>query len=86
MYPVYHGSHENATAKSKLNETSQNFFNCFSDIPINANRSVGNFVGTEYLAAVDAGVSRAGILRRHLPEGVLDDTMTMCAGRGAMWR
>ncbi len=73
MYPVYHRTHENATDRSKQNEISQNFFNCFSDIPVNANRSVGNFVGTEHLAAIDAGVGRAGIFRGHLPKGILDD-------------
>ena len=64
---------KNATAKSKQNELSQNFFDCFSDIPVNANRSVGDLIRTEHLAAVDTGVSRAGILRCHLPEGILDD-------------
>ena len=73
MYPVYHRTHENATAKSKQNEISQDFFKYFSDILIDADRPVGNFVGTEHLAAVDTGVSRAGILRGHLPKGILDD-------------
>ena len=73
MCSVYHRTHENATAKSKQNEISQNFFKYFSDIPVNANRSVGNLVGREPLAAVDTGVGRAGIFRGHLPEGIFDD-------------
>ena len=44
-----------------------------SDVLVHADRSVGNLVGTEHLAAVDTGISRAGISRCHLPKGIFDD-------------
>ena len=44
-----------------------------SDVLVNADRSVGNFIGTERITAVDTGVGGAGIFRSHLPKGVLDD-------------
>lgn len=52
---------------------------CGSNICINADRLPIYLLRTNCLPLIDTGISGMGVLRRHLPEGVLDDDRRIVA-------